>query len=260
MERSNRRSSTYNTRQKCYRDVTTTISKRVISFEDNGTGNKFADLLVNELNYDITLNKNFLYGYKYFILRKEFFLRKKINFHFKVKSILITFGGTDPSNYTLKVINLLNKYILNFRIKTYLVIGPGYKNKKGLTNRLKKIKNDFIILNQSVGKMSSIMSKVDIAISSNGRTVLELAHMNIPGIIIDQNKRESNHVFWKISNGFYNFINLSSHNKQNFIDKFVSLINDNKKRKKMYINLKKYNFKNNEKLLSLKLNNFINEK
>ena len=48
------------------------------------------------------------------------------------------------------------------------------------------------------------MENLQIAIASNGRTVYELAHMNIPSIIISQNKREQLHKFSIRENGFIN--------------------------------------------------------
>ena len=46
------------------------------------------------------------------------------------------------------------------------------------------------------------MEKTPIAITSNGRTVYELAHMSIPGIVIPVNEREKTHEFACERNGF----------------------------------------------------------
>ncbi|MDC1054095.1 hypothetical protein OAQ39_02280 [Alphaproteobacteria bacterium] len=219
---------------------------KIINFEDNGKGNNFADLSINELNYEKTNNKKKLYGFSYFLLRKEFLRKQKNQFNYKINKILITFGGTDPSNYTLKTINLLNDISKKLNILLFVVIGPGYKNKIVLKKHILKISNKNINLYESIGKMSQIMSKVDFAFSSNGRTVLELAQMNIPGIIIDQNKRESTHLFWKISKGFYNFKNFDTKNEQKIYNKFKLIFNDHLTRKKLYNNLLRYDFKLNK--------------
>ena len=48
------------------------------------------------------------------------------------------------------------------------------------------------------------MKKCQIAFTSNGRTTYELAHMNVPGIVIDQHAREGTHHFACPENGFIN--------------------------------------------------------
>ena len=48
------------------------------------------------------------------------------------------------------------------------------------------------------------MSKMDLAITSQGRTVYELASMGVPAIVMAQNDREAKHVFAGIQNGFIN--------------------------------------------------------
>src|SRR5699024_11338995 len=52
--------------------------------------------------------------------------------------------------------------------------------------------------------MAEMMKRSDIAISSQGRTMLELASMNVPTILMAQNERELTHEFGYLSNGFIN--------------------------------------------------------
>ena len=49
--------------------------------------------------------------------------------------------------------------------------------------------------------MAEVMRDVDLAITSNGRTVYELAAMKIPLISIAQNNREAMHMFAQQSKG-----------------------------------------------------------
>jgi spore coat polysaccharide biosynthesis predicted glycosyltransferase SpsG len=48
------------------------------------------------------------------------------------------------------------------------------------------------------------MGRMDLAITSQGRTVYELASMGVPAIVLAQNDREAMHVFAGIQNGFIN--------------------------------------------------------
>ena len=46
------------------------------------------------------------------------------------------------------------------------------------------------------------MEQCDVSVTSNGRTVYDLAHMNIPSIVIAQHDREFTHSFATKENGF----------------------------------------------------------
>lgn len=48
------------------------------------------------------------------------------------------------------------------------------------------------------------MRKADLAITSQGRTIFELAAMRIPSIVLSQNEREQTHFFAQMENGFLN--------------------------------------------------------
>ena len=65
---------------------------------------------------------------------------------------------------------------------------------------MEKEKN--VKLTKSTGVISSIMEQCQLAIVSNGRTVYELAHMNIPSITIAHHIREETHKFASKENGF----------------------------------------------------------
>ena len=61
-----------------------------------------------------------------------------------------------------------------------------------------------IFVHKDVKRVSSYMNKADLAITSQGRTVYELASMGVPAIVLAQNEREAEHVFAGIQNGFIN--------------------------------------------------------
>lgn len=57
---------------------------------------------------------------------------------------------------------------------------------------------------QDVRMMTQYMARADIAVSSQGRTMLELVSMKVPTILMAQNEREMAHVFGSLENGFLN--------------------------------------------------------
>jgi len=92
------------------------------------------------------------------------------------------------------------------------------------------------------------MEKTQIAISSNGRTVYELAHMNMPSIIVSQHKREKTHLFSREENGFINVGLYKKGHTENIIAcQLKTLIENNEYRKKLFDNIKKFNFIKNKK-------------
>ena len=72
----------------------------VVNFEDLGDGRKLADLVFNPIYYAKKHPKNEFYGEKYASVREEFRVKKRKTVRKNVKKIVITFGGTDPTNKT----------------------------------------------------------------------------------------------------------------------------------------------------------------
>jgi spore coat polysaccharide biosynthesis predicted glycosyltransferase SpsG len=50
--------------------------------------------------------------------------------------------------------------------------------------------------------MSELMAEGDVAFTSSGRTLYELAHVGVPAIVLAQNEGELKHHFASIENGF----------------------------------------------------------
>lgn len=215
---------------------------KVVNFEDLGEGVKYADLVFNEL-YDIPVldYKNILWGKDWYFLRDEFENANQNKFRDNVKNILITFGGTDQHNLTLKTL----KNITDSNIKIKVICGGGYLYRDELDVYVKNFSNIEVIY--QTGAISKKMENVDFAITSNGRTVYELAHMHIPSIVISQHKREDTHKFSILENGFINLgvvTNDIEENIKNYVDK---LLNDKEYRYLLYLNTTKFNFLPNKK-------------
>ena len=229
----------------------------IVNFEDLGEGAKYADIVFNEL-YDepILPYKNILWGNEWYFLRDEFCEAKQNIFHEKVKNILITFGGTDQHNLTFLVLKKLLE--LNYDINFKVVCGSGYLYKKELEKFLNRLdrKIDFTY---ATGVMSQKMENTDIAITSNGRTVYELAHMHIPSIVISQHKREATHNFSKLENGFVN-IGVYSDEIENKLQYYLKkLIEDKEYRYLLYLNTLKFNFLNNKQRVLDKILKLVEE-
>ena len=173
----------------------------VVNFEDLGTGASVADLTVNELyDYSILSGTNILWGYEYFFVREEFEKARPNKFRDSVSEVILTFGGTDQHDLSRIVYERIKDICKKYQVFVRIVTGPGYR---GFTHLEKMVsETSGVSLTHATGVISSIMESADIAITSNGRTVYELAHMNIPGIVIPQHEREETHSFAREQNGF----------------------------------------------------------
>ncbi|MBO1679275.1 cytidylyltransferase domain-containing protein [Bittarella massiliensis (ex Durand et al. 2017)] len=174
---------------------------RVVNFEDLGEGGRYADAVINDLYEKQNSYKNYFWGSEYYCIKDEFLLSEPSEFRDEVKEILVSFGGTDPSNLTAKVLECVPQVSSNVHFT--FILGMGYSENNHLS-----LKSDCIPPNvdivSNVSYMTDYMKKADIAICSQGRTMLELASMAVPTILLAQNEREQNHEFGYLKNGFLN--------------------------------------------------------
>lgn len=176
--------------------------KRVITIEDVGSGAEYADVTINALYEDSTKGNSYYWGEKYVCLKDEFLIAKPAEFHAEVKNVVVIFGGTDPSNFTKRIYELAKRIHVDYpQIVFTFVLGVGYNRE---TNQVITIEEKRIYVEQDIQRMSDIFAKADLAFTSQGRTVYELASMGVPAIVLAQNEREMKHTFAQMGNGFLN--------------------------------------------------------
>lgn len=178
------------------------LNVRVVNFEDLGTGAEFADAVINDLYEKKNELKNHYWGSEYYCIRDEFLLSNQAEFKEKVSDVLILFGGTDPLNLTERLIKIINEIECEEICFTF-ILGLGYKKYIEVIEFANNSNKNIKIV-RDVKIISEYMSKADVAISSQGRTMLELATIGVPTILIAQNERELHHEFGYMKNGFIN--------------------------------------------------------
>lgn len=231
---------------------------KVVNFEDLGEGSKYADLVFNEL-YDTPQleGKSYCWGYKYLALRDEFYDAKPHDFINDVKEIMITFGGTDQNNLTLISLKAVLDICKKREIVINIVCGGAYKFRDELESFISKSGYNKINLNFASGVISKIMEKTQLAISSNGRTVYELADMNIPSIIISHHERESTHSFANLEKGFINLGVIDNQVDIKINKVFNKLVEDLDYRKLLFMNINRYSFRENKQKVVNKIMELI---
>lgn len=176
---------------------------RIVNFEDLGEGRHMADAVINALYESGEDTAHSFWGDKYYLIRDEFLLASPRDFHDQVEEILVIFGGTDPNDLTAKTIRALLKLSPETGIHCTVILGMGYPHPDQIHALVSGSENLFEIV-EDVKIMSEYMCKADIAVSSQGRTMLELAAMRVPTILMAQNPREISHGFGGMENGFLN--------------------------------------------------------
>ena len=212
----------------------------VVNFEDLGTGTEVADVVFDALyEHEVGEDKIFT-GHKYYILKDEFYFQPQKIITHNVNNVLITFGGTDPNNFTEKVLDSILS--TNYEGRINIILGLGYNGLKELIDKYES--NQAIQIYRNVSNISEFMFKADLIFTSAGRTMYEICSIGVPTICLCQNERELTHVFANESNGFINMGLGENVERQRIIDEFINLVNNYDLRMEM-----------NKKMLNVDLKN-----
>jgi UDP-2,4-diacetamido-2,4,6-trideoxy-beta-L-altropyranose hydrolase len=126
---------------------------------------------------------NAFVGWEWVILRKEFH-RKTSGFTLgkpDIFKILVTMGGSDPMDMTVKALNALRK--ITAAIEITLILGKGFAHRTELEKVLPEISHP-VDIKESVENMASVMGQMDLAVASFGMTAYELAAMGVPAVYL----------------------------------------------------------------------------
>ena len=220
----------------------------VVNFEDEGPGTALADMVVNAL-YESRRGQDarFLCGYRNFCLRDEFLSAQRNDFRPSVRRVLITFGGTDDSDFTRKTLDAIFPLCRERGISVTVVAGPGYAHKEALAEHVERLNGDssLIAFTHATNVMSREMENADLAVCSAGRTVYELAHMRIPAIILSHHAREDMHTFARPRNGFLYLGVMKEYRAEAVRRAFMSLL-DGDRRAVLFRRLSRFDFSANK--------------
>jgi spore coat polysaccharide biosynthesis predicted glycosyltransferase SpsG len=212
----------------------------VVNFEDLGEGTLLADVVFDALYEHDIGEENIYTGHKYYILKDEFYFQPSKIIKNNVSNVLITFGGTDPNNFTEKVLDSILS--TNYEGRINVILGLGYLNLDEIISKYES--NPSVQIYKNVSNISEFMFKADIIFTSAGRTMYEICSLGVPTICLCQNERELSHVFGSKEHGFINLGLGENIENSEITDEFVKLVNDYDLRVEM-----------NEKMLAVDLKN-----
>ena len=150
----------------------------------------YADIVLNQnlhaqqLQYSCEPYTRLLLGTRYVLLRREFLAWKdwKREIPEVARRVLVTLGGADAENHTLKVIQALDKIDI-LGLEAIVVIGASNPNVDVLEAATRQSRIP-IRITRDARNMPELMTEADIAVAGAGSTVWELAFMGLPSIIL----------------------------------------------------------------------------
>jgi UDP-2,4-diacetamido-2,4,6-trideoxy-beta-L-altropyranose hydrolase len=168
-------------------------SKRIMVIDDLADRKHLCHILLDQnyyLNFEyrykylVPSNCKLLLGPKYALLRDEFIdLRKNLNNkkNDEIKNILVFFGGSDPTNETLKALYALNKLDYN-KINVDVVVGVSNPHKDKIKDYCSRYPH--INFHCGIDYMARLMKQADLSICAGGTTTWERYFMGLPAILI----------------------------------------------------------------------------
>jgi CMP-N-acetylneuraminic acid synthetase/spore coat polysaccharide biosynthesis predicted glycosyltransferase SpsG len=168
----------------------------VVTFEDLGTGADDADLVINAIYPDAIAKPSHHVGPRYFLARPEFAALEPRPVADAVRRVLVTFGGVDPADLTRRVVEAIAGPAAERGIDVEVVLGRGYDHDPA------GIARPGVTVASAVPDMAERIRAADLAITSAGRTVFEVATLGTPAIVLAQNDRELTHTFASEDHGF----------------------------------------------------------
>jgi len=157
-------------------------SKFVIGIDNTARNKNLLDLGIVILYHKTALSSiNLKNMFDLAILKKSFLKNQKIRIKKKVNSIIILQGGSDTHCFIPKILDATN--MISNNVKITVVVGSGFKCWKRLQASVETNKNKIKVLH-NISNMHSVMSRQDLAITAGGMTLLELAYLGIPSIIV----------------------------------------------------------------------------
>jgi CMP-N-acetylneuraminic acid synthetase len=212
------------------------LGASLVNFEDLGPGAELADFVVNEM-YDAPGSPHAptaFHGVGYCVLRDEFYSVPPIPVRPQVEEVLLLFGGTDPSDLTGRCLRWLDALPGDWRI--IVVSGLGYPHPERLGRFAERARHRVeVVVDTPI--VSRYMARADVAVTSAGRTVFELASLGVPMLVIPQNDRECLHSFALESPGVVALPRASELHELEFLDAVHQLLESRHLRQSLHRSL-----------------------
>jgi UDP-2,4-diacetamido-2,4,6-trideoxy-beta-L-altropyranose hydrolase len=165
---------------------------RLMVIDDFGEAGPYhADWILNQ-NYSASKNlypccapgAGLLLGPKFALLRHEFLQKRRPTRRVPriARRVLVTLGGSDPDNTTLRIIQAFQSVCVE-SLEIIVVVGGANPHLESL-DRATRMSNGNIVVRVDVADMPSLMGWADIAVASASTTSWELAFLGVPSLLV----------------------------------------------------------------------------
>ena len=192
------------------------------------------NLYAAQLDYSFDNEPTLLFGPEFALLRREFWkwIDWKRKFPNIAKNVLVTMGGSDPENLTLRVIQILKELNID-GLRINIVLGASNPYADQIKNEINDSDIDFS-LKFDVKDLSELMAWADIAITAGGITCYEIAFMRLPSLVIPlAENQKGTAAFLEKSQAAVNLGWYDDLQKTDFLRSINNLISDSKIRKNL---------------------------
>lgn len=133
---------------------------------------------LNLLDREATL----LLGGRFCLIRNEFLIARREYFvREKMAHILVTLGGSDNTNITMKVLGWLSNSKFGSSCHVKVILGGGYRHSRDLYEFL-EVSNLKVDVHHNVGNMGDVLLWADLVIGSGGVSAWERCCVGVPAI------------------------------------------------------------------------------
>ncbi len=169
----------------------------LVALDNSAMKDENLDMVVNLLNHNpvvkspMSARVRYYEGVEYAILRPDFveFAAARRRIHRDVRDVLVTFGGGDPRRHTLLVLRALGA-LADPKVVLHVVVGASFRHAAEVEEAAGKARARVEILRDAM-EMADLMFRCDIGFTGGGTTMMEMAAVGTPNIVLPQTRKES---------------------------------------------------------------------
>lgn len=181
-------------------------------------------------NYELTtVGAKALLGIKYVSLGQQFrsLIVQKKQIAERATKLMVTFGGSDPDNYTGTVVEALID--MGEIESTIVVLGVSNQHSPAIIERCQDAPRFRCVSN--VANMAELMTEADIAIAAAGSTSWELAALGVPSILVTTADNQEQIAIEMASHGVAMSVGWIDAGNVNSINKAIKTLADDRERR-----------------------------
>ena len=194
-----------------------------------------ADVIINQNLHGLDMAYNHppetvvLRGPDYLLLRQEFQrfrFRTAIDVPERADRLLITMGGADPENVTMKVLSAVSE-LNDSTLETVIVLGAANRFTEKIEKVIDQLPGPSRLL-ADVEDMPGVITEADFAICNGGTTVWEMAFLGLPALVISISPIEDYLIDGIRTSGVHRALGREAELNSNELIKEISLLRESR--------------------------------